>query len=311
MSFSPKKFISQAIKEIKREVGEKRVLVALSGGVDSTTCAVLAQRALGKNLTPIFVDDGLMRERDEREVLAVCKKMGIPIKVIKVAGKFFTALKGKVDPEEKRKAFRECFYQTLAEIVKSQKASFLIQGTIAADVLETKGKIKTQHNVLTQIGINPEKYGFQLIEPLSRLYKPKVRVVAKTLGLPKEVFNRMPFPGPGLATRIVGEVTPAKVKTVRTATKIVEEELEKYRPFQCLAVLLNDRATGIVNGKRLLGEIIAIRCVESKDALSAQLTKIPWKVLEKIQVRITTEIPSVVKVVYDLTPKPPSTIEYV
>lgn len=311
MSFNPKKFISQAVNNIKEEVGEERAMVALSGGVDSTTCTVLAQRAVDKNLVAVFIDDGLMRERDMKEIILLGQEMRIPIKVIGLAKNFFSALKGKVGPEEKRLAFRRIFYQVLGEEVKKEKCRFLIQGTIAADIVETKGKIKTQHNVLSQIGINPTKFGFQLIEPLSTLFKPEVRMVAKTLGLPKKVFTRMPFPGPGLATRIVGAVTPAKVKIVRTATKIVEEELEKYRPFQCLAVLLNDKATGIVKGKRLLGQIIAVRCVESEDAMSAQPTKIPWKILEKIQTRITSEIPSVIKVVYDLTPKPPSTIEYV
>lgn len=311
MKLNTKRFIANKIAEIKKTAGKEKAVAALSGGVDSTTCAVLAHQALGKELVPIFLDDGLMRRRDEKEVLAFGKGMGVPIKVVKAAQKFFKALKGKTDPEDKRKAFRECFYQTLAWVVKKEKANFLIQGTIAADIKETKGGIKTQHNVLAQIGIDPKKYGFSLIEPLKDLYKPEVRKVAKALGLPKEVFERQPFPGPGLATRIVGEVTPERAETVRKASEVIEEELSYFKPFQYFAVLLSDRATGVVGGKRLLGEIIVVRSVESKDALTAQSTKIPWKVLEKICQRITKEVPGVVKVLYDLTPKPPSTIEYI
>lgn len=311
MRFNSKIFIDQAVRDIKHEVKGGRALVALSGGVDSATCAILAYKALDRNLKIIFLDDGLMRERDIEEIKFMSRKMNISIKILKVAKRFFTALKGKIDPEEKRRAFRNIFYQVLGEEVKRLKCQFLIQGTIAADIVETKGKVKTQHNVLKQIGINPQRFGFKLIEPLSRLYKPEVRIVAEALGLPKSIFDRMPFPGPGLATRIIGEVTPARVKVVREATKIVEEELRKYKSFQCLAVLLNDEATGLVKEKRFLGQIIAVRSVESNNALKAQPTKISWVDLQKIQTRITSEIPSVIKVVYDLTPKPPSTIEYI
>ncbi|MBL7159216.1 ExsB family transcriptional regulator [Candidatus Microgenomates bacterium] len=311
MKLCTQKFIEDKIVEIKKTVDNKRAVVAISGGVDSTTCAVLADRALSNNLVSIFLDSGLMRERDEKEVLAVGEKIGIPVKVVRVAEKFFTALKGKVDPEEKRKAFRECFYQTLAQLVKKERANFLIQGTIAADIKETKGGIKTQHNVLEQIGIDPKKYGFSVIEPLRDLYKPEVRKIARVLGLPKEVFTRQPFPGPGLAARIIGEVTPKRTRIERLASEIIEEELVNLKPFQCFAVLLSDRATGMVGGKRLLGKIVAIRSVESEDALIATATKVPWRVLEKICQRITKEIPGVIKVLYDLTPKPPSTIEYI
>ena len=311
MEFDSRKFIQEKIAEIKNTVGDKKAVVALSGGVDSTTCAVLAYRALKKNLTAVFLDDGLMRERDEKEVLTIGEKIGMVVKVVRVAEVFFGALKGKVDPEEKRRAFRECFYKVLAEVVKKEKSSFLIQGTIAADIKETKEGVKTQHNVLEQIGIEPKRYGFSLIEPLKDLYKPEVRKVAEALGLPSSVYRRMPFPGPGLATRIVGEVTPKRVETVRKATTIVEEEFGELRPFQCFAVLLKDKATGMKRGRRVFGEIIALRSVESQDALTAEVTKVPWEILEKVQRRITREVPSVVKVVLDITPKPPSTIEYI
>lgn len=311
MNLNIKKFIEEKTKEIKKIVGKERTLVATSGGVDSSTCAVLAVRALGKRLKIVFLDDGLMRENEGERIRRIFKKLGLNIEIKKVADRFFRALKGIEDPEEKRIAFREVFYKTLGEMVKKEKAKFLIQGTIKADIIETKGKIKTQHNVLGQIGIDPRKYGFSVVEPLGDLYKPEVRRVARALGLPREIWDRMPFPGPGLALRVIGEVTPERVVLVRQAHTIVERELKKFSPFQVFAVLLKDRATGIVNGKRKFGDIIAIRSVDSHDAITASVTKIPWPILEKIQKRITKEIPSVVKVLFDITPKPPSTIEYI
>lgn len=306
-----KKFIDEKTREIKDEVGDGKAVVACSGGVDSTTCTILAHKALGKNLLAVFIDDGLMRESEPEQVVKLLKKLRVKTKLIRARGRFFQALKGKIDPEEKRKAFRETFYRALGELLKKEKAKFLIQGTIKADIIETKGKIKTQHNVLEQIGINPQKYGFKVIEPLKGLYKPEVRQVAKALGLSKRVYNRMPFPGPGLATRILGKVTPKKVEIIRRATKIVEKELEEFSPFQAFAVLLSDNATGIKEGKRIFGNIIVIRSVDSRDAMTALVTKIPWKVLQKIQKKITTEITSVIRVLYEFTPKPPATIEYI
>lgn len=309
-------FIKKEMGKIKRQAGDKRAIVAVSGGVDSTTCTILGHKALGKNLLAVFIDDGLMRKDEPEQVVKLLKKLGMRTRLISARGRFFKALKGKIDPEEKRKAFREVFYQVLSEVVKKEKAEFLIQGTIKSDIIETKRKIKTQHNVLEQIGIDPKKYGFGVIEPLKDLYKPEVRRVAKALGLPKEIWGRMAFPGPGLATRIVGEVTPKRVRLVRQATKIVEEELKRYSPFQAFAVLLQDKTTGvtkegIIRGNRVFGNIIVIRSVDSRDAVTATVTKIPKKVLEKLQKRITIEIPSVVRVLFDLTPKPPATIEYI
>ncbi len=309
--FKAKNFIKEKIAEIKKEVGSGKALCALSGGVDSTTAAVLAHKVLGNRLLCLFIDDGLMRENEARDVAVMFKARGIRTKVLAAQKEFFEALKGIEDPEEKRKTFRNIFYQTLAKAVKKERADYLIQGTIAADILETKKGIKTQHNVLEQIGLSPEKYGLKIIEPLRTLYKNDVREVARSLGLPKKLSERMPFPGPGLATRVIGEVTPERIKIIKRATKIVEEEIKKLKPFQAFAVLLKDRATGIVQEKRLFGDIIAIRSVESKDAIKAKVTKVPWKILEKIEKRIIKEIPSVVKVLYDLTPKPPSTIEYI
>ena len=268
-------FINKQIAIIKKKVGTRTALCATSGGVDSMVCAFLGYRALGKNLIALFIDDGLMRENEARDVSKILRKHGIRTVVQYAAKDFFKALKGKEDPEEMRKAFRDTFYKTLGKAVKKYKASFLIQGTIAADIKETKGKIKSQHNVLSQIGISPKKYGLAIIEPLVTLYKPGVRLVGKKLGLPEAIHQRMPFPGPGLATRVVGEVTPPRIRIVRKATTIVERALKSYRPFQAFAVLLNDRATGVKKGKRAFGNIIVIRstiCLEIvllQDDLSA------------------------------------------
>jgi GMP synthase (glutamine-hydrolysing) len=306
-----KKFITKKINQITKTVGKQKALVACSGGVDSFTCAILAHQALDKKLQAIFIDDGLMREGEPAIVTQMLRKFGVETKLIGAQGRFFKALRGKIDPEEKRKAFRETFYRLLGEVIKIKKAKFLIQGTIKADIIETKGKIKTQHNVLEQIGIDPQKYGFDLIEPLKDLFKPEVRQLARALGLPKEIYQRMPFPGPGLATRIVGEVTPPRVKIIRKATKIVEEELKKFSPFQAFAVLLSDKATGVNQGKRTFGQIIVIRAVDSKNAITATVSKISLTTLNKLQKRITNKIPGVSRVLFDLTPKPPATIEYI
>ncbi len=307
-----KEFIESKIEGIKAVVGSEKAISALSGGVDSAACTVLAHRAIGDNLKVIFVDDGLMRENEAEEVKAVFENLGIKVVVIEAQAEFFEALKGKFDPEEKRKAFRHTFYSVFGREVLKSKSRFLVQGTIAADVIETKGGIKTQHNILEQIGIDPEKgYGFRVVEPLKDLFKHQVREVAKELGLPEKIHQRMPFPGPGLATRVVGEVTPERVAVVRKAAHIVEEELSSLKPFQAFAVLLNDKGTGLKESRRKFGQIIIIRSVESKDAMTAEPTQIPWPILTRISERITTEIPEVVRVAYEITPKPPATIEYI
>lgn len=306
------KSIEQRINEIKKTVGLERAISALSGGVDSSACTVLAHRAIGSNLKVVFIDDGLMREKEPEQVREVFRDLGIEVDIIDTQDEFFQALKGKIDPEEKRKAFRSIFYTILGREVLKSEAKFLVQGTIAADIIETKGGIKTQHNILEQIGIDTEKgFGFKVIEPVKDLFKPQVREVAKELGLPEMIYERMPFPGPGLATRVVGEVTPERVSLVRKATQIVEEEIESLKPFQAFAVLLSDRGTGIEEGKRKFGQIVIVRSVESKDALTAEPTQVPWEVLMKISKRITGEIPEVVRVAYEITPKPPATIEYI
>jgi len=305
-----KRFIAKTTQQIKKTVGNQKTLVACSGGVDSVVCTILGHQALGKKLLAIFIDSGLMRDGEPEEVTKILKKFGVKTKLIRARAKFLKALRGKVDPERKRKAFRDTFYKVLGQAVKTEKAKFLIQGTIKADIIETQGGVKTQHNVLEQIGIDPQKYGLKVLEPLKELFKPEVRQIAKALNLPEEISERMPFPGPGLATRIVGEVTPRRVKIVREATKIIEKELHQLKPFQTFAVLLSDKATGIKGGKRALGNIIVIRCVNSSNAMTAKPSKISFELLQKIQKKIT-KIPSIVRVCYDLTPKPPATIEYI
>ena len=309
-----KRFIEERIEEIRRIVGPGKAINALSGGVDSSTVTLLGHRAIGDRLKTVFVDTGVMREGEPEQVIGTFKKMGVTVHLVEAQQEFFKAFKGILDPEEKRRAFRNTFYNVLGRTAKERGATFLLQGTIAADISETRRGVKTQHNILEQIGIDPQIFGFKVIEPLRDLYKDGVREVAKALGLPQEVFEKMPFPGPGLSTRVIGEVTPEKIAVVRRAVKIVEEEVEPLKPFQAFAVLLSDRATGVTGGeegRRSFGDIIAIRSVESKDAIRAEVTEIPWELLKKIQKRITAEIPSVIKVLYDLTPKPPSTIEYI
>ena len=227
--------------------------------------------------------------------------------------KFFKVLKGKKDPEEKRQAITDAFYKDVfKKIIKENRIKFLLQGTILTDIEETVAGIKRQHNVLAQLGISPEKeYGYKVIEPLIELRKDRVRKVAKLLGLPKKIYQRIPFPGPALATRVIGEITLQKIALIRKATNIVEKELKNSRAFQYFPVLMEDRATGMRKNKREFGNIIIIRCVESKDARRALPSRIPWKILEKIQKRITNKIPEVTRVCYDITPKPPATIEYI
>jgi GMP synthase (glutamine-hydrolysing) len=307
-----KKFIDQKVEEIKKTVGQEKAISALSGGVDSSACTVLAHWAIADKMKVIFIDDGLMREGEPEEVKNTFADLGITVDIIDAKDEFFSALEGKIDPEIKRKAFRNAFYTVFKRAVLDSEARFLIQGTIAADILETKGGVKTQHNILDQIGISAEdQYGYKLVEPLRDLFKHQVREVAKELGLPETIHQRMPFPGPGLATRVVGEVTPERVDMVRKATVIVEQEITGLRPFQAFAVLLSDKGTGIEEGKRLFGDIIIVRSVESRDALTAEPTPIPWETLMTISRRITKELPNVTRVAYEITPKPPATIEYI
>ncbi|MBM4346510.1 MAG: ExsB family transcriptional regulator [Deltaproteobacteria bacterium] len=305
-------FVNGQIAEIKASVKNHLAINALSGGVDSSVVTALGHKAIGDQLKTVFIENGLMRQGEPERVVKIFADMGIPVQLVDAKKEFLGVLKGLTDPEEKRNAITRTFYSTVfGKLVRDTGAKFLFHGTILTDIEETVAGIKRQHNILAQIGIDPEKeYGYQVLEPLKTLRKDGVREVAKILGLPPELAKRIPFPGPALATRIVGEVTEERLATVRAATVIVEEELGDTGAFQYMAVLLNDRATGIVNGKREFGQIIVVRCINSVDARTATPVEIPWNKLKRICDRITS-IKDVNRCPHDLTPKPPATIEYI
>ena len=305
-----KEFIEKTIVEIIETVGDKKVISACSGGVDSMTATYLVHKAVGDNLIAVFINDGLRREGEPEFVVENLRKWGINTRSIDAKKEFFQIFKGKTDAEEKRKAFRDKFYKTFGKVAKEENVKFIVQGTIKADIMETVQGIKSQHNILEQIGIDPQTYGYSIVEPLKELFKPGVRKVARELGLPKEISERMPFPGPALSLRVLGEVTPERVAIVRKATQIVEEETLSLGTFQNFAVLHNDKATGIKNGKRVYGNIITVRVVVSEDAVTAKAKEIPFETLFKISTRITRELPTVVRCLYDVTDKPPATIEF-
>ncbi len=310
---STKDFIKDKIKDISDVVGTGTAVNALSGGVDSSVVTMLGFRALGPRLKTYFIDSGLMRQDEPQKVVSLFKELGVPVELVDARKKFFDALKGITDPEEKREAITQAFYkEVFGKLVKSSGAKFLLQGTNYTDVEETVAGIKRQHNILAQIGIDTEEtYGYKVIEPVIELRKTGIREVGKALGLPEEVYKRPPFPGPALSARVIGEVTPERIETVRKATKVVEEELSRTGAFQYLAILHEDRVTGIRDGKRDFGLQIEVRCWESTDAITGIPTRIPYETLEKIAERITREVPGVVSVTYNITKKPPSTIEAV
>jgi GMP synthase (glutamine-hydrolysing) len=306
-------FIDEQCRSLSSEVGDGTAVNALSGGVDSSVTTMLAHRALGNRMKTYFIDNGLMREGEPEEVVMTMERLGVRVIRIDAQEEFFAALKGKTDPEEKRQAITDTFYKTVfGRLVKESGARYLLQGTIYTDVEETVAGIKRQHNILAQLGINTEEvYGYTVIEPLIRLRKPGVRVIGKALGMPEAVYNRPPFPGPALVTRVVGEATRERVSLVRIATTIVEQELAGTGAFQYLAILHEDRVTGVRGGKREYGRQIEVRCWESKDAVTARPTRLSFDLLERMADRITSEVPGVVSVTYNITTKPPSTIEAV
>lgn len=309
----PQAFIAEKTQEISAIVGEGTAINALSGGVDSSTATLLGHRALGPRLKTYFIDNGIMREDEPERIVTLFRQIAVPVELFDAKAEFFKALKGVTDPEEKRQAITDAFYkEVFGRLVRESGARYLLQGTNYTDVEETVAGIKRQHNILEQLGIDTEKtYGYKVIEPVIQLRKPAVREVARALGLPAEIWTRPPFPGPALAARIIGEVTPERVAIARRATRIVEEELSDTGAFQYLAVLHEDRVTGMRQGKRDFGLQIEVRCWESTDAQIGSPTRLPFDTLETLAERITSEVPGVVSVTYNITRKPPSTIEAV
>jgi GMP synthase (glutamine-hydrolysing) len=394
--FDAEKFIKSEIEKTKKSIENERALVAVSGGVDSTTCAVLTHRAVGENMACVILDDAFMREGEPERVAKVLSRppLNVPTKIVDVRKRFLEAMKNLHDAEEKRKMFRQIFYQVLSETARNEGCKILVQGTIRADIMETMGGVKTQHNVLEQMGINPmTSYGFKIVEPLASLFKEQVRIVARHLGIPAEFSERQPFPGPGLSVRAVGLIQADKLETLKKATAVAEWELAHHKPSQYFAVVVDnevvqgsravriqetvarflnvpsrnveakmfrDKATGVEGGKRRYGEIVGIkvqtmngrlheakvenlvfvqtrivtenptvtrvfyavkdlsekrpyvvgiRSVQTKDFLTAAVSEIPWSTLDKIAEEIIEQCRNVSTVYYDVTPKPPATIE--
>ena len=313
--FDAEKFIEISVSKIKDEITGK-ALIAFSGGVDSTVCAALVNKAIGKRLVAVHVDTGYMRKNESENVKKLMEKIGLNHHFVDASKDFYSALKGIEDPEKKRKIIGEKFIRIFEKVAKEEDVEFLVQGTIAPDWIESGGGlrdiIKSHHNV----GGLPEKMSLKLLEPLRDLYKDEVRKVARVLKLP--VSERQPFPGPGLAIRIIGEATPERTEIVREACDIVENEIETAvkegimeMPWQYFAVLIPVKSVGVHGDKRAYGYVIAVRSVHSIDAMTCAFSKIPNEVMERISTRITNTLKDKInRVVYDVTNKPPGTVEW-
>ncbi|MCX6777636.1 MAG: GMP synthase [Candidatus Micrarchaeota archaeon] len=382
--FDAKQFIEKSLPELKAKIGGRKAIVAISGGVDSTVSALLVNRAIGASLLCVFIDTGFMREGEPEKVGKMLEGLGINLRVVDARERFISVVEGKSDAEEKRKAFRSTFYSLFGEIVKGENAQVLVQGTIAPDWIETKGGIKSQHNVLAQIGINSEtEYGYEVVEPLLELYKDQVRAVGKELRMPEEMHQRQPFPGPGLLVRIVGEVRRDKLEATRKSCAIAEKYLASVGAQQYFAVViekrgepsekmrkeaseaiggkcgvkvLEARATGVKGDMRVYGNIAvvdcpskanagaaelhklqfeligrnpqltrviwfvsgrtggeyicALRAVKTRDFMTAECAEVGAQILSKCAEEILAECPEISDVCYDITPKPPATVEY-
>jgi len=309
----PQTFIEAKVQAIASAVGEGTAINALSGGVDSATVTMLGHQAIGKQLRTYFVENGLMRKGEPEKVVALFADLGVEVELIDARDQFFSALRGVTDPEEKREAITQTFYKDVfGKLVRESKAQYLLQGTILTDVDETVAGIKRQHNVFEQLGIDTQKtFGYQILEPLVEIRKDGVRRVAEAVGLPESTWNRMPFPGPALAARVIGEVTPDRIELVRHATAITEEELADVDAFLKLAILHEDRVTGMRDGGREFGRQIEVRCWDSVDARVGTPTEVPYDTLTRLANRLVSEVPGVVSVTYGIGPKPPSTMEVV
>jgi GMP synthase (glutamine-hydrolysing) len=308
---NPAEFVHDKVEMISTMVGDGTAINALSGGVDSSAVTMLGHKALGDRLKTCFVQNGLMRQDEPAQVVSLFADLGVHVELIDAQDQFFAALAGVTDPEEKREAVVQTFYKDVfGDLVRESGARFLLQGTILTDVDETVAGIKRQHNVFEQLGIDPEEaFGYKIIEPLVQIRKDGVRLVAKELGLPESTYNRMPFPGPALSARVIGEVTRDKIELVRKATVITEEELADVDSFLKLAILHEDRVTGMRDGERDFGFQIEVRSWESVDARIGQPTNLPFETLEKLAGRLVDEVPGVVSVTYNVANKPPSTME--
>lgn len=314
--FNSERFVKESIEEIKKKIGSESAITAVSGGVDSFVAATLASRAIPDKLYTIYVDNGLMRKNETNKVKKAAEALGINLTVINAEDKFLKSLMGIDEPEQKRKMIGEVFIRIFEEEARKKQVKYLIQGTIAPDWIESGGMgrdtIKSHHNV----GGLPKDMSLLLCEPLRELYKHEVRQVGKVLGLPETVYNRQPFPGPGIGVRVVGEVTKEKVRIVQEACEIVETEIDNAsekgymeKPWQYFAALLPSKTVGVRGDERAYQYTIIVRAVRSLDGMTANFSNIPNDVLEKISTRITNEIQEVGRVVYDITNKPPGTIE--
>jgi GMP synthase (glutamine-hydrolysing) len=318
-SWSMKSFVNHAIDEIRQQVGQGKVILGLSGGVDSSVAAVLLHRAIGKQLTCVFVDNGVLREGEAKRVIEMFKKhLQINLRFVRAGKLFVGKLKGVTDPEKKRKIIGHTFIDIFDQEARRIKdVKFLAQGTLYPDLIESRSAfggpsavIKSHHNV----GGLPKKMNLQLVEPLKHLFKDEVRLLGKELGLPDDVVWRQPFPGPGLAIRIIGEVTPRRLGILRQADLILLEEIRAnklyYKLWQSFAVLLPLKSVGIMGDQRTYENILAVRAVTSDDAMTADWAPLPHDILARISNRIINEVRGVNRVVYDISSKPPSTIEW-
>lgn len=308
-------FIARTLREIRQTVGDGGVIAGVSGGVDSTVATVLVHKAIGDKLHMILVDHGLLREGEVSSVVEALSRLGMKVTPVDARERFMARLKGVTDPERKRKIIGEEFIKVFEEEArKYSDAKFFVQGTIYPDVIESGSRvravIKSHHNV----GGLPERMNLKLVEPLRELFKDEVREVGRKLGLPEELVGRHPFPGPGLAVRVLGEVTPEKLAIVRRAQSVLDDEVRKAgwydKLWQCFCVLPDVRTVGVMGDGRTYGHLIAVRAVQSEDAMTADWAKLPHELLERISTRIVNEVPEVNRVVFDITSKPPATIEW-